>query len=106
MGDNISPPDSGTDIKERQKHEVKEPEMYKVLLLNDDFTPKEFVVEILRTIFHRSRSDAWRVMLTAHTTGKAVVGLYTYDIANTKVGQSKQKAREAGYPLEMAIEGA
>ena len=106
MGDAVRHPDSGTDLKTRQKHDVKEPEMYKVVLLNDDFTPKEFVVEILQSIFHKSRSDAWRTMLNAHTTGRAIVGTYTYDIAYTKVNQSRQKARDEGYPMQMTVEGA
>jgi ATP-dependent Clp protease adaptor protein ClpS len=106
MGDMISPPDSGTDLKTKPREDVKEPEMYKVLLLNDDFTPKEFVVEVLMTIFHKNRSTAWKTMLTAHQTGHSVAGVYTYDIAITKVNESRKKAKEEGYPLQFRIEGA
>ncbi len=106
MGDMMSPPDSGTDLKTKPRQDVKEPEMYKVLLLNDDFTPKEFVVEVLMTIFHQSRSTAWKTMLTAHTTGHSVVGVYTFDIAWTKVNEARKKAKEEGYPLQLTVEGA
>jgi ATP-dependent Clp protease adaptor protein ClpS len=106
MGDAARPPDSGTDLKTRPREDVKEPEMYKVILMNDDYTPKEFVVDILMSIFGKSRSDAWRTMLNAHTVGRSVVGTYTFDIANTKVNQSRQKAKDEGYPLQMSVEGA
>lgn len=106
MGDAVRPPDSGTDLKTKPRQHVKEPDMYKVVLMNDDYTPKEFVVDILVGIFAKSRSDAWRTMMSAHQTGRSVVGTYTYDIAYTKVNQTRQKAKDEGYPLQMTVEGA
>ncbi|HUX50786.1 MAG TPA: ATP-dependent Clp protease adaptor ClpS [Spirochaetia bacterium] len=106
MGDAVRPPDSGTDLKTKPRQDVKEPEMYKVVLINDDYTPKEFVVEILISIFGKSRADAWRTMQAAHTAGRSVVGVYTYDIAYTKASQSRQKAKDEGYPMQMTVEGA
>ena len=107
MPEDVELPDDGdTDVIEREDQDTKEPDMYKVVLLNDDFTPREFVVEVLVQIFHKSASDAWRLMMSAHTGGKATVGLYTYDIANTKVAQVKQKAKKHGYPLSLVVEGA
>jgi len=106
MGDISRRPDEDTNVLEKQKHETKQPEMYKVVLLNDDYTPREFVVEILIRIFRKSASDAQVIMMRAHRGGKSVVGIYTYDIATTKVSQVRQKARASGYPLKMVVEGA
>jgi ATP-dependent Clp protease adaptor protein ClpS len=100
------PSDNNTDIVEKEDQDIKEPEMYKVLLINDDFTPREFVVEVLVKIYHKSASDSYRIMMTAHRSGQSIVGLYTYDIANTKVRQARQMAKENGYPLRMVVEGA
>ena len=82
---------------EEPKLEV--PSMYNVVMLNDDFTPMEFVVEVLETFFNKDREAATRVMLTVHTMGKAVCGSYTRDIAETKAAQVNQYARESQHPL-------
>jgi len=100
-----SPVDEG-ELLERTDKKVKPPEMYKVVLLNDDYTPRDFVTEILMQVFHKSREDAGRIMLSAHTAGKAVVGLYTYDIATTKVTQAHKLAKEFEFPLKLVVEGA
>jgi ATP-dependent Clp protease adaptor protein ClpS len=96
----------GTDLLTRKDIDVKEPGMYKVVLLNDHYTTKEFVVAVLVKVFHKSTPASWKIMLTAHTTGKAVVGLYTYDIARTKVSQARNMAKSEDYPLKLVIEGA
>lgn len=106
MGDAARPPDDDSQVLEREDVKVKKPSMYKVVLLNDDFTPREFVVLILTEIFRKSASDAYRIMMSAHRSGKAVVGVYTYDIANTKVVQARARAKEYEYPLKLVVEGA
>ena len=83
---------------------LKRPQLYRVLLLNDDYTPMEFVVEVLETFFNKDREAATRVMLTVHTMGKAVCGSYTRDIAETKAAQVNQYARESQHPLLCEIE--
>ena len=104
MGEPLKPPGTGTDIQEKPKSKVAPPPMYRVVLVNDDFTPREFVVYILVSVFHKSREEAQRVMLTAHQGGKSVIGVYTYDVASTRVKNAKRQSREAGYPLEMYVE--
>jgi len=76
------------------------PEEYEVIMLNDDFTPMDFVVDILIRIFHKNPVEATRLMLLIHTTGRAVVGVYTYDIASTKITEVHTQARAQGYPLK------
>ena len=78
--------------------------MYRVVLVNDDFTPREFVIFILVSVFQKERAEARRVMLTAHQGGKSVVGVYTYDVANSRVERAKKQAAEAGYPLVLYTE--
>ena len=84
--------------------EYEEPPMYRVLLLNDDYTPMDFVVEILREIFHKDRPEAERIMLNVHRKGAGLCGLYTYEIAGTKVTRVRAKAKEAGFPLRCTME--
>jgi len=86
------------------KPALKRPSMYKVMLLNDDYTPMDFVVEILEKFFSMSREKATHVMLTVHIHGKAVCGIYTRDIAETKAAQVNQYARENQHPLLCEIE--
>ncbi|QEN06677.1 ATP-dependent Clp protease adapter ClpS [Oceanispirochaeta crateris] len=85
---------------------LKEPDMYRVLLLNDDYTTQDFVVEVLVTIFHKQPVDATRIMLDVHKKGRGMVGLYTYDIASTKVKQVKELAKRREYPLKCVMEKA
>jgi len=86
------------------KPKLKRPSMYKVMLLNDDYTPMDFVVEILEKFFGMNREKATHVMLTVHIHGKAVCGIYTRDIAETKSAQVNQYARENQHPLLSEIE--
>jgi ATP-dependent Clp protease adaptor protein ClpS len=83
---------------------VKNPPLYKVILLNDDYTPMEFVVEVLEMFFRMSREQATQVMLAVHTQGKGVCGIYTRDIAETKAGEVNRYARENQHPLLCEIE--
>src|SRR3990167_4308327 len=78
---------------------IKPPQMYQVLIYNDDFTPMDFVVEILRIFFLKSKAKATEIMIRVHTTGKAVCGIYTKNIAETKVSQVRTYARQHEYPL-------
>ena len=86
------------------KPELKRPPMYKVLLLNDDYTPMEFVVHILENFFSMNREKATQIMLVVHSEGKAVVGIYPRDIAETKSEQVNLYAQENDHPLMSSIE--
>ncbi|MBT4520773.1 MAG: ATP-dependent Clp protease adapter ClpS [Halieaceae bacterium] len=95
------------DVATREaKPELKRPQLFKVVLLNDDYTPMEFVVEILEVFFRMNREQATHVMLTVHTQGKGICGIYTRDIAETKMGQVNQYARENEHPLLCEIEAS
>lgn len=89
---------------EESKPEVKRPPMYKVLLLNDDFTPMEFVVHILEKFFNMDRHKATQVMLAVHTEGQGVCGIFTRDIAETKVTQVNEYSRKHEHPLLSTLE--
>lgn len=91
---------------EEAKPKLKKPPMYKVLLLNDDYTPMEFVVEILETFFAMGREKATRIMLHVHTKGQAVCGVYTRDVAETKVMQVNDYSRQNQHPLMCTMEEA
>jgi len=91
---------------QESKPELKRPPLFKVILLNDDYTPMEFVVEVLEVFFRMNREQATHVMLTVHTKGKGVCGVYTRDIAETKAAQVNQYARENGHPLLCEIEAS
>ncbi len=86
------------------KPRLKRPSMYKVVMLNDDYTPMEFVVDVLETFFGMNREKATQVMLTVHTEGKAVCGIYSRDVAETKAAQVMNCAREHQHPLMCEIE--
>ncbi len=87
------------------RHEVKEPRKYKVLLHNDDYTTMEFVVEILIRVFHRSEAQATVIMLSVHNQGYGVCGVYTAEVAETKVDLVHRLAKSAGFPLKCSMEG-
>lgn len=91
-------------VEAPSKPELKEPPMYKVVLLNDDYTPMEFVVEVLQMFFGMDREKATQVMLAVHTTGKATCGIFTRDIAETKSTQVNQYAQENDHPLVSDVE--
>lgn len=91
---------------QESKPELKRPPLFKVVLINDDYTPMEFVVEVLELYFRMNREQATHVMLTVHTQGKGVCGIYTRDIAETKAAQVNQYARENGHPLLCEIEAS
>ena len=90
----------------RDEEKLKEPRDYMVVLLNDDFTTREFVVEILKLIFHLNSAEAKSIMLNVHHKGRGVVGYYTWDVANTKVSQVHSLARQYDFPLKCIVEEA
>jgi len=92
----------GVAIKEREK--TKKPPMYKVMLHNDDYTTKEFVVMVLESIFHKGEAAAAKIMMHVHQNGVGVAGVYTHQVAETKVGKTLALARRFEFPLQMSIE--
>ena len=90
--------------EERQRTDLKEPRRYKVTIYNDDFTTMEFVVMILTQVFFKSETEAEALMLQVHHSDKAVVGIYSYDVAVSKVRKATGMAREAGFPLRLTVE--
>ena len=86
------------------KSKKKKPSLYRVLLLNDDYTPMEFVVHLLESVFHKSLEEATRIMLHVHHNGVGVCGIYTYEVAETKVVQVMALARRAQHPLQCTME--
>jgi len=84
--------------------ELEEPQMFKVLLHNDDYTSMDFVVEILTGVFHKTHAQAEQIMLQIHEKGKAICGVYSFEIAQTKAQQVKQKAKQNEFPLLATIE--
>src|SRR5918993_3273560 len=95
---------TGGEILERTKDETKRPELYKVLLLNDDYTTMDFVVEVLENVFHKQPAEAYRIMMAVHTQGKGLCGVYPHEVAETKVATVIERARENGFPLRAAME--
>jgi ATP-dependent Clp protease adaptor protein ClpS len=93
-----------TIIKEDIKTEYRRPNLYRVILLNDNYTTMDFVVEILISVFHKSPAEASKIMLDVHEKGKGIVGVYTYDIAKTKIAQVDQLAKERDFPLVTVME--
>src|SRR5262245_22154031 len=91
-------------LVEEAKPRVKRPPLYQVVLLNDDYTPMEFVVDVLERIFNLDRTTATRVMLEVHTKGKGVCGVFTFEIAETKVAQVTAYARQHQHPLLCTME--
>ncbi len=101
-----SRPDFGEQVVERTRLETREPPLFKVILLNDDYTTMDFVVEVLETVFLKSPAEAFRVMMQVHTQGKGLCGLYPHDIAETKVATVHDLAQEHGFPLRADMEEA
>ena len=96
--------DGGSVVLERITQRTKPPQMFQVLMLNDDFTPMEFVVMVLQEFFSKDREAATQIMLQIHLDGKGVCGVYSKDIAATKVDQVMDAARKSGHPLQCVAE--
>ncbi len=93
-----------TQRRTRTRTKTARPPMFKVILLNDDYTPMEFVVEVLKAVFHKPHAEATRIMLHVHQNGMGVAGVYPYEIADTKVRTVEDLARQAEYPLKCTLE--
>ena len=94
------------ELKTLSEIKLMKPKLYAVIMLNDDYTPMDFVVDVLTGIFHKSRDEAVGMMLKVHNMGQAVVGVYTFDIAMTKKCRTDQLSKEQGFPFEVRIDEA
>jgi ATP-dependent Clp protease adaptor protein ClpS len=94
----------GAVVLERRPEKVKPPQMYQVVLLNDDYTPMEFVVVVIQEFFNKDRETATQIMLKIHLDGKGVCGVYSKDVAATKVDQVTEAAKKSGHPLQCVSE--
>ena len=92
------------ETSEKTRSRIREPKRYQVIMHNDDYTPMDFVVDILVSIFNKTKEDAQNIMQTVHNEGYSVVGCYTYDIAVTRVEVTKSIAKQNGFPLRVEIE--
>jgi len=98
--------DTNGAVKERVEHKTQEPALHSVVLLNDDYTPMDFVVDVLETLFQKSPAEAYRIMMQVHVGGRGVAGIYPWEVAETKVDALLSRARDAGHPLQAIIEAA
>ena len=96
--------DTGTGTITRTRTKTKKPSMYKVVLLNDDYTPMEFVVYVLQRFFSKNAEDATKIMLHVHQNGVGICGVFTYEVAETKVSQVMDLARQHDHPLQCTME--
>ena len=93
-------------VKERVKAQTKEPTLYKVVLLNDDYTTMEFVVNVLMSVFQKTAAEAYQVMMHVHVNGRGIAGVYPWEVAETKADTVIALARDAGFPLQAITEEA
>src|SRR5712671_5456938 len=91
-------------VQERVREKTKEPALYGVVLLNDDYTPMQFVIDVLESIFQKSPAEAYRVMMQVHLGGRGVAGIYSWEVAETKVDTLLSRAHAEGHPLQATIE--
>jgi len=104
MVDNNKFDDNESLIKAQTKNKLKKPSLYKVLILNDDYTPMEFVVYLLKSFFNKSNEEATKIMLHVHQNGIGVCGIFSYEIAETKVIQVLDTSRKNNHPLQCTME--
>ena len=97
---------TGEAVKERIQPKKQEPTQYKVVLLNDDYTTMEFVLQVLENVFQKSPAEAYRVMMAVHVNGRGIAGIYAWEVAETKVEAVTSLARGAGFPLKAVTEEA
>ena len=96
---------TGDAVKERVSPKKQEPELYKVLLLNDDYSTMDFVIHVLESVFQKSPAEAYRIMIHVHTQGQGLAGVYPWEVAETKVQTVTEMAKDARFPLRAVIEG-
>jgi ATP-dependent Clp protease adaptor protein ClpS len=99
-------PQTGGDVLEKPKERTKRPQLFRVILYNDDYTTMEFVVHVLEAVFQKGTEEAFRIMLDVHRRGRGVCGAYTYEVAETKVTTVHEMARSEGFPLRAGLEEA
>lgn len=97
-------PDSNVVTETVPRKKLKRPTLYKVLLHNDNYTTREFVVAVLKEVFHKSEADAVQIMMHVHYNGVGVAGVYTFEVAETKIRTVEAAARENGFPLRLSME--
>jgi ATP-dependent Clp protease adaptor protein ClpS len=97
-------PDIDTKRRTKVEPKVERPKLHKVILVNDDYTPREFVVQVLKAVFRTSEDQAYRIMITAHRKGVCVVAVYTKDVADTKATEATEMGKAAGFPLMFTTE--
>ncbi|MEP7306268.1 MAG: ATP-dependent Clp protease adapter ClpS [Acidobacteriota bacterium] len=93
-------------VKERTDVKKQDPTLYKVVLLNDDYTPMDFVVHVLESLFQKSPAESFRIMMQVHVNGRGIAGIYPWEVAETKADKVASLANEAGHPLRATIEEA
>ena len=93
-------------VKERTDTKKQDPTLFKVVLLNDDYTPMDFVVDVLESLFQKSPAEAFRIMMQVHVNGRGIAGIYPWEVAETKADKVASLANEAGHPLRATIEEA
>jgi ATP-dependent Clp protease adaptor protein ClpS len=93
-------------VKERAETRPQDPTLYKVVLLNDDYTPMQFVVDVVESVFQKSPAEAYRIMMQVHLNGRGIAGVYPWEVAETKAAAVTALASEAGHPLRTTIEEA
>lgn len=91
-------------VKERTDSRIQDPTLYSVVLLNDDYTPMQFVVDVVESVFQKSPAEAYRIMMQVHRNGRGVAGVYAWEVAETKAETVKSLASKAGHPLMTTIE--
>jgi ATP-dependent Clp protease adaptor protein ClpS len=96
--------DTGTKPRTKTRTKIERPRLHKVILLNDDYTPREFVVAVLKAVFRMNESQSYRVMMTAHQRGACVVAVFTRDVAESKATEATELGRSKGYPLMFTTE--
>jgi ATP-dependent Clp protease adaptor protein ClpS len=97
---------TGEELLEKTRPKTRKPSLFKVILHNDDYTTMQFVIDILEGIFHHAPADAFRIMMQVHREGQGICGSYTYEVAETKVAEVHDQARENGFPLRASMEEA
>ena len=98
--------DAGGEVKEKPKSATKRPQLFHVVLVNDDYTTMEFVLHVLESVFDKGPAEAYRIMMEVHTRGRGICGAYTHEVAETKVEIVHEMARTEGFPLRAGIEEA
>lgn len=98
--------DAGGEVRDKPKSVTKRPQLFHVVLINDDYTTMEFVVQVLEAVFDKGPAEAYRIMMEVHMRGRGVCGAYTFEVAETKVEAVHEMARSEGFPLRAGIEEA